>query len=84
MRLVAVAGKRKGENPVTTVKGKDVDTRPDLVQREFTASAPNRLWVADITYVRTTAGLVYAAFVTDAFSRKIVGWALSDSMKTKA
>ncbi|MDP9805983.1 transposase InsO family protein [Trueperella bonasi] len=84
MKLAAVAGKRKGKNPVTTVKSKDIDTRPDLVQREFTASAPNRLWVADITYVRTTAGFVYAAFVIDAFSRKIVGWALSDSMKTEA
>lgn len=45
--------------------------------------APNRLWVADITYVRTAKGLVYAAFVTDVFSRKIVGWALCDSMRTE-
>ena len=84
MALAGVAGKRKGKNPVTTVKGKDVDTRPDLVQRDFKATAPNRLWVADITYVRTSKGFVYAAFVTDVFSRRIAGWALSDSMKTEA
>lgn len=84
MSLAGVTGKRKGRNPITTVKGKDVDTRPDLVQRDFKATGPNRLWVADITYVRTSKGFVYAAFVTDVFSRKIVGWALSDSMKTEA
>ena len=84
MALAGVAGKRKGKNSVTTVKGKDVDTRPDLVQRDFKATAPNRLWVADITYVRTSKGFVYAAFVTDVFSRRIAGWALSDSMKTEA
>ncbi|WP_419762759.1 transposase [Corynebacterium pseudodiphtheriticum] len=46
--------------------------------------ALNKLWVADITYVRTKKGFVYAAFVTDVYSRRIVGWALSDSMRTKA
>ncbi|WP_238789169.1 IS3 family transposase [Rothia dentocariosa] len=51
---------------------------------KFRAAGPNRLWVADITYVRTRAGFVYTAFVTDVFSRKIVGWALSDSMRTEA
>lgn len=84
MKLAGVAGQRKGRNPITTVKGKGVDSRPDLVQRDFTATGPNRLWVADITYVRTSKGFVYAAFVTDVFSRKIVGWALSDSMTTEA
>ena len=59
-----------------------MDTRPDLVQREFSAEAPNKLWVADITYVRTKKGFVYAAFVTDVYSRRIVGWALSNSMRT--
>ncbi|MDK4251869.1 DDE-type integrase/transposase/recombinase [Corynebacterium propinquum] len=59
-----------------------MDTRPDLAGREFTASGPNTLWVADITYVRTNNGFVYAAFVTDVYSRRIVGWALSDSMRT--
>ncbi|HAT6386390.1 TPA: DDE-type integrase/transposase/recombinase, partial [Corynebacterium striatum] len=74
----------KGRSPVTTHKPKGPDTRPDLVGREFQACGPNRLWVADITYVRTRKGFVYAAFVTDVFSRRIVGWALSDSMRTEA
>lgn len=75
---------RKGRNPITTVKGKGVDFCPDLVQRDFTATGPNRLWVADITYVRTLKGFVYAAFATDVFSTTIVGWALSDSMTIEA
>ncbi|WP_420361711.1 DDE-type integrase/transposase/recombinase [Corynebacterium propinquum] len=58
------------------------DVRPDLVPHEFSAAVPNKLWVADITYVRTKKGFVYAAFVTDVYSRRIVGWALSDSMRT--
>ncbi|MHC9873923.1 DDE-type integrase/transposase/recombinase, partial [Corynebacterium diphtheriae] len=56
---------------------------PDLVNREFKALAPNRLWVADITYVRTRKGFMYTAFVTDVFSWRIIGWALSDSMRTE-
>ncbi|WP_216452453.1 DDE-type integrase/transposase/recombinase [Arcanobacterium phocae] len=58
---------------VATTKSKSVDIRPDLVQRNFNATAPNQLWVADITYVRTSRGFVYAAFVTDVFSRRIAG-----------
>ena len=60
------------------------DLRPDLVNREFRAPGPHRLWVADITYVRTRKGFVCTAFVTDVYSRRIVGWALSDSMRTEA
>lgn len=60
------------------------ELRPDLVEREFTAQGPNKLWVADITYVRTKKSFVYAAFVTDVYSRRIVGWAFSDSMRTVA
>ncbi|MDU0479592.1 IS3 family transposase [Staphylococcus chromogenes] len=55
-----------------------------LVGREFKAPEPNWLWVADITYVRTRKGFVYTAFVTDVFSRKIIGWALSNSIRTEA
>lgn len=84
MRLAGVKGKSKGKSPITTRKTHHVDTRPDLVNRQFCAQRPNQLWVADITYVRTTKGFVYAAFVTDVFSRRIVGWALSDSMRTEA
>ena len=82
MRLAGVSGKGKGRSPITTRKASVPDLRPDLVQREFSAEAPNKLWVADITYVRTKKGFVYAAFVTDVYSRRIVGWALSDSMRT--
>ncbi|WP_368502302.1 DDE-type integrase/transposase/recombinase [Corynebacterium sp.] len=53
-----------------------------MVNRNFTASCPNHLWVADITYVRTRKGFVYTAYVTDVFSRTIIGWALSDSLRT--
>ncbi|MDK4250704.1 DDE-type integrase/transposase/recombinase [Corynebacterium pseudodiphtheriticum] len=69
---------------MTTRKANVPDLRPDLLQREFNAAAPNKLWVADITYVRTKKGFVYTAFVTDVFSRRIVGWALSDSMRTSS
>ena len=54
----------------------------DLVKRQFTAGAPNRLWVADFTYVATWAGTVYVAFAIDVFSRKIVGWRASMSKET--
>ena len=74
MRLAGVSGKGKGRSPITTRKAHVPDLRPDLVQREFNAAAPNKLWVADITYVRTKKGFVYTAFVTDVFSRRIVGW----------
>lgn len=84
MRLAGVAGRGRGRSPVRTRSSKRPDTRPDLVNRDFHPDAPNQLWVADITYVRTRAGFVYAAFVTDCYSRQIVGWALSDTMGTEA
>jgi putative transposase len=64
------------------VAGTSPETRPDLVERAFNATAPDRLWVADITYCRTFAGRVYAAFVIDVFSRQVVGWQLSTSVRT--
>ncbi|MGQ4492938.1 IS3 family transposase [Corynebacterium diphtheriae] len=84
MRLAGVTGKGKGGAPVTTRKPTGPDTRPDLVGREFKAPSPNRLWVADITYVRTRKGFVYTAFVTDVYSWRIIGWMLSDSMRTSS
>ena len=60
-----------------------VDLPLDLVERDFTATRPNQLWVADITYVRTSTGFAYAAFVTDAFSRLIAGWQLSLSLRAE-
>ncbi|WP_342318727.1 IS3 family transposase [Corynebacterium mayonis] len=84
MRLAGLSGKGKGGAPRTTRKPKGPDVRPDLVNREFRAPSPNRLWVADITYVRTRKGFAYTAFATDVYSRRIVGWALPDSMRTEA
>lgn len=85
-RLMAAAGLRglsRAKSPQTTVAAARVsETRADLVERDFTADAPNRLWVAYITYVRTFAGWVFAAFVLDVFSRRIVGWQLSNGLHT--
>ena len=68
---------------VRTTHPAPVSQRPaDLVERVFTAAAPDRLWVADLTYVWTRAGFSYAAFVIDAFSRRIVGWRVSSSLRT--
>ena len=81
MRKAGVCGKAKGRSPVTTRKGRRPDRRPDLVERHFHADGPNRLWVADITYVRVKgSSFVYTAFVTDVFSRRIVGWAVSEKI----
>ncbi|MEX5300224.1 IS3 family transposase [Kocuria sp. CPCC 205292] len=82
MRAAGLRGIIRSKGPRTTVAGTGPDTRPDLVERSFTAAAPDRLWVADITYCRTFAGWVYAAFVIDVFSRLIVVWQLSTSLRT--
>ena len=72
----------RGRKVFTTRPDKDHVRAPDLVKRDFTAPAPNRLWVMDFTYVPTWAGMVYVAFVTDLYSRMIVGWNLATSMRT--
>ena len=82
MRLAGVEGVRRGRKPITTHPATS-DSRPDLVKRNFNASRPNQLWVADITYVRTTYGFVYTAFVIDVYTRKIVGWAVASTLKTE-
>jgi transposase InsO family protein len=85
-RLMAVQGLRgvrRGRGCVTTIPDDSADKPLDLVNREFTAQRPNQLWVADITYVATWSGFVYVAFVTDVFSRKIVGWRVMKSMHTQ-
>ena len=84
MRFAGISGVVRGRKPRTTVSAKVPDHRPDLVNRNFKVHAPHQLWVADITYVRTTSGLCYTAFVTDAFSRKIVGWSTRTTMRTDA
>ena len=82
MRQTGLRGISRTKGPRTTIPGSGPDTRPDLVEREFVADAPDRLWVADITYCRTYAGWVYAAFILDVFSRRVVGWQLSTSLRT--
>ena len=68
---------------VTTTRDADATPAADLVERQFAADAPNRLWVADITYIPTWAGFLYLAVVLDAFSRKIVGWAMAEHLRTE-
>jgi putative transposase len=82
MRRAGLQGISRAKGPRTTIPGPGPDTRPDLVQRAFTATAPDQLWVADITYCRTFAGWVYAAFVIDVFSRRVVGWQLAKHLRT--
>ncbi|MCF6510141.1 IS3 family transposase [Blastococcus sp. MG754426] len=82
MRRRGLRGISRAKGPRTTVPGAGPDTRPDLVDRAFTATGPDQLWVADITYCRTFSGWVYAAFVIDVFSRRVVGWQLSKSLRT--
>jgi len=71
------------ERSIRTTKPADLAARPaDLVERIFAAAAPNRLWVADLTYVWTIAGFCYTAFIVDVFSRRIVGWRVAASLRT--
>lgn len=67
----------------TTTRDADAQPSADLVQRQFSADAPNRLWVADITYIPTWGGFLYLAVVLDAFSRRIVGWSMAEHLKTE-
>jgi len=82
MRAMGLRGAVRGHKFKTTIAD-DAAARPlDLVKRKFTATGPNRLWVADLTYVATWRGFVYVAFVIDVFSRSIVGWRVSNSLRT--
>jgi putative transposase len=82
MKDMGICGVVRGRRCRTTVPS-DVAERPaDLVKRDFTAQRPNALWVSDLTYVATWLGFVYVAFVIDVFSRRIVGWRVSSSLKT--
>jgi putative transposase len=83
MRRMAISGVRRGRAFKVTTITDQATTRPsDLVQREFHATAPNQLWVADITFVATWDGFAYVAFVIDVFSRYIVGWRVSRSLRS--
>ena len=83
MRAAGLRGVVRGRTVFTTVSDRTNQRPEDLVQRRFRASAPNRLWVADLTYVRTWTGFCYVAFVVDVYSRMIVGWAASATMRTE-
>jgi putative transposase len=83
MRQLGLSGVRRGRAFKVTTRFDERQYRPDdLVERRFKAPAPNRLWVADLTYVKTHGGWVYAAFIIDVFSRMVVGWQLSPSLRT--
>jgi putative transposase len=82
MRAMGLRGVVRGRKVKTTIPD-DLAERPrDLVKRNFTACRPNELWVADLTYVATWRGFVYIAFITDVFSRRIVGWRVSNSLRS--
>ena len=82
MREMGLAGATRGRAWVTTTQSPDADRPRDLVERNFTATRPNQLWVSDFTYVATWRGFVYVAFVVDAYARRIVGWRVSTSLHT--
>ena len=82
MRQLEIQGVRRGAKRWTTVCDESLPQPADRVNRQFTATRPNRLWVADITFVTTWSGFVYAAFVVDVFARRIVGWRVSRSLRT--
>jgi len=82
MRQAGVRGaKRRGKPWRTTTPDPDAARRPDLVEREFTATGPDRLYVADFTYLRCWEGLLFFAFVIDVYSRRVVGWQLTAHMR---
>ena len=82
MHELGLRGVVRGRRARTTVPDLRAERPPDLVQRNFTATRPNQLWVSDFTYVATWRGFVYVAFVTDVFSRRIVGWRASTTMRS--
>ena len=86
-RLMRVAGlvgaSRRHGGPITTQRDKQARPAPDLVDRDFQAAGPNQLWVADIAYIPTMAGFLYLAVVVDVWSRKVVGWAMANHLRTE-
>ena len=81
MRAAGLEGVSRRKTTRTTFRDRDVHSVPDLAQRDFSAAGPDRLWVADITYISTWAGFLYLA--VDAFSRRVVGWAMATHLKTQ-
>jgi putative transposase len=83
MRHAGLSGQVKRRRGKTTITVQGVRTAPDLVERDFNPTEPNRLWAADITYIRTWEGWLYLASVMDLYSRRIVGWALADHLRAE-
>jgi len=83
MREAEIQGVSRRKGMCTTWRGKDARPASDLVNRDFTATGPDQLWVADITYIPTWAGFLYLAVVLDVWSRKIVGWAMATHLRTE-
>ena len=83
MRQAGLVGCHRRRFVVTTQRAATASPAPDRVQRQFVASAPNRLWTADITAIPTWHGFLYLAVVLDVYSRKIVGWAMADHLRTE-
>ncbi len=83
MREAGLRGVRRSKRIRTTKRDDAAPRSPDLVERDFTATAPNQLWVTDLTFVPTWAGVAYVCFITDAFSRMIVGWRVAGHMRTE-
>ncbi len=82
MRALGLRGVVRGKRPRTTVGDDGADRPADVVARHFAAAAPHRLWVADLTYVKTHLGWVYVALIVDVFSRSVVGLEASRSLRT--
>ncbi|MEU1304665.1 MULTISPECIES: IS3 family transposase [Streptomyces] len=83
MAELGLEGVIRGQRRRTTVPEPSAPRPPDLVDRDFTASRPDQLWVADMTYVRTWSGWAYVAFVPDVYSRMIAGWQIANHMRTE-
>jgi putative transposase len=83
MRAMGLAGVSRRKFTITTTRDRDARPAPDLVDRNFTAPGPDQLWVADITYIPTWAGFLYLAVVLDAWSRRVVGWAMATHLRTE-
>ncbi len=83
MQADGLQGVSRRKAPATTIRRDKDRPAPDLVERNFTAQAPNRLWVAEITYIATAVGFLYLAVVLDAFSRRIVGWSMASHLRTE-
>jgi putative transposase len=83
MQAAELQGVSRRKHPRTTVRAVGAQPAPDLVERDFTATGPDRLWVADITYIPTWSGFLYLSVVEDAWSRRVVGWSMASHLRTE-